>query len=123
MDFVETSAKSGLNVENAFRRAIVSVARLLPHVKESLASSNLPDGWVKLNSNNSKVSYQVKRSNCVMPAYAHFSHSSCLMQLKIKNIWTAEKVNVRPTEPAKTGMIVNCLQLKDEDVTFRDSSK
>lgn len=61
LDFIETSAKSGLNVDNAFRRAIISVARLLPHIKESIKSARLPAGWVEFDSKNSKKAprYQV----------------------------------------------------------------
>lgn len=47
LDFVETSAKSGLNVDTAFRRAVVSVARRLPHIKKSIQQAGLPEGWLR----------------------------------------------------------------------------
>lgn len=63
LDFIETSAKSGLNVDTAFRRAVISVARLLPHIKDSLKGAHLPAGWVQLHSTDAKkkTEYQVRR--------------------------------------------------------------
>ena len=57
LDFVETSAKSGVNVDIAFRRVIMLVARLLPHIKKSLKLSSLPDGWLEVKS---KTKEQIK---------------------------------------------------------------
>ena len=48
-DFIETSAKSGENVEVAFRRLILSVAAMLPDVKVHLELSRLPKGWLELD--------------------------------------------------------------------------
>ena len=43
MDYIETSALTGANVEVAFRRLILSVASRLPDVKVHLQLSGLPE--------------------------------------------------------------------------------
>mmetsp|Transcript_15398 Transcript_15398/g.13933 ORF Transcript_15398/g.13933 Transcript_15398/m.13933 type:complete len:395 (+) Transcript_15398:24-1208(+) len=48
MDFITTSAKNGNNVDNSFRRLILSVAKLLPDVATHLELTGLPDGWIML---------------------------------------------------------------------------
>jgi hypothetical protein len=59
LDFIETSAKSGLNVDIAFRRAIISVARLLPHIKDTIKSAALPEGWLKMKDSKGNSQFQV----------------------------------------------------------------
>jgi hypothetical protein len=61
LDFIETSAMSGVHVDIAFRRAIISVARLLPDIKDSIKSARLPDGWLKYSTKDSEgaAQYQV----------------------------------------------------------------
>jgi hypothetical protein len=49
MDYIDVSAQSGLNVETAFRRCILSVAKLLPDVSSFLELNGLPTGWIKLS--------------------------------------------------------------------------
>lgn len=46
LDFIETSALNGVNVEIAFRRVVLSVARKLPDVAIHLELNCLPDGWI-----------------------------------------------------------------------------
>lgn len=46
LDFIETSALTGENVERAFRRLVLSVAKLLPDVRVHLELTGLPDGWL-----------------------------------------------------------------------------
>lgn len=45
IDYVETSALTGTNVDLAFRRLILSVANRLPDVKVHLQLNGLPEGW------------------------------------------------------------------------------
>lgn len=46
IDFIETSALTGENVENAFRRLVLSVTKLIPAVKIHLDLTGLPEGWI-----------------------------------------------------------------------------
>lgn len=46
MDFVECSALTKVNVEKMFRRISLSVAKMLPDVKQNLELAGLPDGWL-----------------------------------------------------------------------------
>ena len=48
MDFIETSALTAANVETAFRRLVLSVARSLPDVKAHLELTGLPQGWIRV---------------------------------------------------------------------------
>jgi hypothetical protein len=48
VDFLEVSAFTGLNVEKMFRRISLSVAKLLPDVKQHLELLSLPDGWLAI---------------------------------------------------------------------------
>lgn len=50
-DFIEVSALSGVHVDAAFRRCILSVARLLPDVIVHLDLNGLPEGWIKSYQN------------------------------------------------------------------------
>jgi len=78
MDYVETSAKTGKNVENAFRRHIMAVAGLLPDGKRRQSDPSistlppLPEGWISSKSRhrNGSLSYE--------------------------NIWTGERVEEHP---------------------------
>lgn len=45
-DFTEVSAYSSENVDTAFRRLVISVAKLLPEVSIHLELLGLPDGWL-----------------------------------------------------------------------------
>lgn len=45
-DYIETSALSGLSVEILFRRLVLSVAKVLPEVKNHLDLVGLPEGWM-----------------------------------------------------------------------------
>lgn len=93
MDFVESSAREGVNVETAFRRLIMAVAQLLPEGKERLkqatsrspsfasatdggAETELPDGWVRVPS--------LKRPG----------------EWSYENIWTGERISHLPTSAA-----------------------
>ena len=46
MDFLECSALTKQNVEKMFRRISLSVAMLLPDVKQNLELAGLPEGWL-----------------------------------------------------------------------------
>lgn len=46
IDFVETSALTGENVEKTFRRVVLSVAVLLPPIKVHMGLTGLPAGWI-----------------------------------------------------------------------------
>lgn len=46
-DFTEASALTSANVELAFRRMILSVARKLPDIRVHLDLTELPDGWLR----------------------------------------------------------------------------
>lgn len=46
LDFLEASALTRVNVEKMFRRVSLSVAKLLPDVKQHLELLNLPEGWL-----------------------------------------------------------------------------
>ncbi len=46
LDFLEASALSKANVEKMFRRVSLSVAKLLPDVKQHLELLDLPEGWL-----------------------------------------------------------------------------
>lgn len=93
MDFVETSAQISTNVETAFRRLIMAVARLLPEGKKAMAIAAAPPkkedtnvvdvedgppplGWLRLPS--------LARDGC----YSY------------ENIWTGERVGTKPTSMA-----------------------
>lgn len=56
IDFTEVSAYTGENVDIAFRRLILSVAKLLPDVKTHLDLTGLPDGWIVSYRNDNKTS-------------------------------------------------------------------
>ncbi len=49
VDFVEVSAKTGENVQLAFRKLILSVAKKLPDVKIHLELTGLPEGWLQID--------------------------------------------------------------------------
>jgi len=74
MDFIETSAKENINVEVAFRRLIMSVARLLPEAEDE--KDPLPPGWSMVHS----------KTTAGMLVY--------------ENYWTGERVQKRPKAPA-----------------------
>jgi small GTP-binding protein len=74
MDFLETSAKTGENVETAFRRLIMSVSRLLPEVRRHPVAAGLPDGWVETSEG------------------------------LFENYWTGEIFSERPSVPAPQGL-------------------
>lgn len=46
IDYIETSALTGSNVDHMFRRISLSVARALPEVAIHLEVSYLPEGWM-----------------------------------------------------------------------------
>lgn len=92
LDFVETSARTGENVELAFRRVVVSVACLLPGIKEYLRSQKLPRGWIHVPDKGKYI-----------------------------NLWTGAGSDNKPEEAAQTGLLVTSLP-KAADVMFRDSS-
>lgn len=48
LDFLEASALSKANVEKMFRRVSLSVAKLLPDVKQHLELLDLPEGWLAM---------------------------------------------------------------------------
>jgi hypothetical protein len=93
LDYVETSARTGDNVEIAFRRVIMSVARLLPGIKEAIKDQKLPKGWLYLTELE-----------------------------KYLNYWTGDLVPTRPETPALTGLVVNGFVQTPEDMAFRDSA-
>jgi small GTP-binding protein len=93
LDFIETSARTGENVEVAFRRVIISVARLLPVIKDHIKSQNVPSGWLYLPDKQKYI-----------------------------NLWTTDLVEDKPTEEAKSGLIVTANRLISEDIAFRDSA-
>jgi small GTP-binding protein len=93
LDYLETSARTGENVEIAFRRVIMSVARLLPGIKEVIKDQKLPKGWLYLTE-----------------------------QEKYLNYWTGDLVSTRPETPALTGLVVNGFIQQPEDMAFRDSA-
>jgi hypothetical protein len=49
VDYIETSALTGLHVETALRRCVLSVCSMLPDVKTHLGMSPLPAGWISLS--------------------------------------------------------------------------
>lgn len=51
IDYIETSALSGSNVDHMFRRISLSVARALPEVAIHLEVSYLPEGWMACFNN------------------------------------------------------------------------
>ena len=55
--YIEVSALTGLNVENAFRRIIYTVGSLLPAVKVHLDVLGLPVGWMIHERNTSNENY------------------------------------------------------------------
>lgn len=93
LDYIETSARTGENVEIAFRRVIMSVARLLPGIKEHIKDQKLPKGWLFITDKE-----------------------------KYLNLWTGDTVSSLPESPALTGLIVNGYRQHPEDMTFRDSA-
>jgi 50S ribosomal subunit-associated GTPase HflX len=92
LDFVETSARTGENVEIAFRRVIVSVASLLPGIKESIKAQRLPRGWIFVSDKK-----------------------------KYLNLWTGASTDTKPERTAETGLLVTTINTV-ADVNFRDSS-
>jgi small GTP-binding protein len=64
IDYIETSALTGLGVESMFRRLVLSVARLLPEIKVHLELTSLPEGWmIQFNEEmNGKNDRQVSSS-------------------------------------------------------------
>jgi hypothetical protein len=93
LDYIETSARTGDHVEIAFRRVIMSVARLLPGIKEHIKDQKLPKGWIYLTDKE-----------------------------KYLNMWTGDLVSKLPDSPALTGLVVNGFLQNPEDMAFRDSA-
>jgi small GTP-binding protein len=93
LDYIETSARTGDHVEIAFRRVIMSVARLLPGIKEHIKDQKLPKGWIYLTDKE-----------------------------KYLNMWTGDLVSSLPDSPALTGLVVNGFVQNPEDMAFRDSA-
>lgn len=92
LDFVETSARTGENVEIAFRRVILTVATLLPGIKEYVKAQGLPRGWIYIPEKK-----------------------------KYLNLWTGASTDKRPERSAETGLLVTSINTVSE-VAFRDSS-
>lgn len=93
LDFVETSAQAGLNVDIALRRIIMLVARELPAIKAEIMSHNLPDGWLY-----------------------------CVKEKKFMNYWTGEITSNTPSAPADPGLCITTRHSLSPDTHFRDSS-
>jgi small GTP-binding protein len=95
MDYVETSAVTGENVENAFRRQIMAVARLLPEGKRrnTETSSNCSAG---------------KEEKLPKQQYAEFPPEGWILsksklrvgEASYENIWTGERVSECPCSSA-----------------------
>lgn len=92
MDFMETSATTGAGVETAFRRLILSVARILPEVKATQHNNPLPDGWV-----------QLPRSQASDHA---LDSPDDEVDVQYQNYWTGEATTTWPTAPAPQGQIL-----------------
>ena len=121
IDYIETSALSGYNVDAMFRRISLSVGRLLPQVAIHLEVSDLPDGWMSCfdNSNTAADSgaasgLSVSDVSAVMmedeiarqlspPAQrtkSPMAAEAVTMKQLFLNYWTGEIVTERPTYPA-----------------------
>jgi Ras-related protein Rab-11A len=124
LDFVETSACTGELVEAAFRRAILSVACLLPDVKNHMLSQRLPIGWLATTNTGvgdaAGVAGWLQGREATQAKQIEGKTNSNKVTNKVYlNIWTQEIESAIPTKPARTGMIVNGhLQ---GGVNFRDS--
>jgi small GTP-binding protein len=96
LDFLETSAQSGLNVEMAFRRPILLIARELPDIKNDIKAQKLPEGYIQTISSSSAPEYM--------------------------NYWTNTTTDILPVSQAETGLIVTSCGGQLNDPRFRDSS-
>ncbi len=121
MDFIEVSAHTGQNVEIAFRRCILSVAKLLPDARSFLELNGLPTGWLKVvktappatNSDGSERKPQGGLSSSLKSTVTVYI-----------NYWTGEEhtFSEPPFTTAPTKLLYE--SNKDyitEDVSFRDS--
>lgn len=130
LDFLEVSALTGANVEQAFRRLILSVAKLLPDVKVHLDLVGLPEGWLAAYKNRegaqeedaivsqtSRKSRKVDISSAHSKSSPHHSdnsdsyHNSPIVTPRLgmtavyMNYWTGEETNEKPKQSAPTGLI------------------
>lgn len=98
IDFIETSAQSGQNVDIAFRRPVLLIARELPAIKEDISSLDLPEGYIAINTPGN-------------------------IQKKYMNYWTGDISDILPIAEAETGL---CIAVNHNigggDTRFRDSS-
>ena len=103
IDFVETSALTNSNVECVFRRAILSVAPVIPDVNTHLELTNLPKGWIKVVPDSASVSSQSESASLLKRANEKEKTDAAVESYC--NYWTGEITETLPTEPAKTGLI------------------
>ncbi len=106
IDFVETSALTGANVDCVFRRVILSVAPVIPDVNTHLDLTNLPHGWMKVPNAPSKRANSSESSGLIdNKVNEKEDYSGDTVADSYCNYWTGELTDVLPTKPARSGMI------------------
>lgn len=120
IDYIETSALSGENVDAMFRRISLSVGRLLPQVAVHLEVSYLPDGWMACFDNTNTAADSGAASGLSVSDISAALEDEVAKQLSppaqrtksplaaeaatlkqiFLNYWTGEIVTERPTHPA-----------------------
>ena len=108
IDFIETSALTGENVENAFRRLVLSVAVLLPPVRVHMSLTGLPDGWISVNFKDggadlSSVASRKPEGDGDTVKDTPSSSGKC--RSMYCNYWTGELFETFPSTPAETGLL------------------
>ena len=111
MDFVETSALKGENVEMAFRRLVLSVAVLLPPVRVHMSLTGLPDGWISIKVKDERAdvssvaSVKAELEADTRAASQSSPSSSGRSRNMYCNYWTGEMCEAFPSSPAETGLL------------------
>ena len=113
--FIETSARSGNNVDEAFRYLTYSLARNVDEINTAIIQSHLPEGWVitsnssssgtdKNNDNNNDNNGNNNNSNSGM----HSSLSSSPSEpVEYENFYTGKKTTRKPGDSDAATSTVN----------------